>query len=377
MKDLNIRCPLTDSQKESLNHMQNIIRNSNIKVVSFSIFDTLVLIPFISDTDLFFLMENDFKDILDSENIKNSKTFSQIRVKASANISHLNIQDIYSEIQQMTGISKESSKKLMETEINLMIHFCCPRCSGVELLREAERAGKKIILKSNTYFSKDVIEKILKKCGITGYKMIFFPSGSEESGNDVYSTMIKRLKLKSYEMLHIGSDIISDVETPINQGIISIYLPSCREQLFKTGRLFEYIYNKLGKKFNSSLYFPLRCLVSLYGLYAFDYPSKSAVKGDFCGNPYCIGFIVLGGLYLYGGLSKDFNGNDSFESIIISAMRSDKDILIGENDFIFLYNEFFNNIFKDFESCDFPFRFLINNADDADIIIFKDIISDS
>lgn len=377
MKDLNIRCPLTDSQKESLSHMQNTIRNSNIKAVSFSIFDTLVINPFLFDTDLFFLMEDDFKDILASENIKNSKSFSQIRTEAQKNMNNADMEDIYYKIQQMTDISEEASKKLMEIEINLIMHFYCPRCSGTELLREAERAGKKIILKSNSYFSRDIIEKILKKCDITGYKMIFLPSVSEESQEDIYSAMIKRLKLKSHEILHIGSDIVSDVEIPINKGIISIYLPSCREQLFKTGRIFEYIYNKLGKRFNSSLYFPLRCLVALYGIYAFDYPSKSGIKDTFCGNPYCIGFIVLGGLYLYGGLNRAFNGDDNFESMIVSAMRADKYISVGESDFIVLYDKFFSNTFRDFEGSDLPFRFLINNADDADIEVFKNIISDS
>ena len=207
-------------------------------------------------------MEGEFSKIS-----KSGKSFSALRVQAEKNarkndeFSQPDINAIYSEFTSLSGISSEDSEKLMNLETDLIIKFSCPRKCGIELMREAERLNKKIILTEDTYLTENIIEKILKKCGITGYKMIFLSdkTGLGKQNGDIYPHILKRLKLNSSQIMHIGSSLQADVESPINQGIMSLYLPSCREQLFKNGRLCGYIYNKAGKKnkYRKIFYSPL------------------------------------------------------------------------------------------------------------------------
>lgn len=367
---------INKNQKDAFEKM--VLQIKSRKTISFGIFETLVLLPFLYSTDLFFLMEGEFSKIC-----RNSKSFSQLRIQAEK-IARKNdefhepdINAIYSQLQSLTGISIEDSEKLKNLEADLIIKFCVPRKCGTELLREAERLNKKIILTDDTYLTDDIIEKILKKCNITGYRMIFLSNktGLNKSGGDIYPHILKRLKIHSRDMFHIGSNLQADVESPINQGIMSLYLPSCREQLFKNGRLCGYIYKKLGNKINSGKYFSLRCLMGMYALYAFDYPSPDMRKGDFCESRENMGFAVLGGIYMYNNFSPQSN----YEDMIVTAMRKNEDMLRGESDFIKIYTELFGNTLDKLEKkgCVMPLNLLVNHAEDTEKEFFKDILSQS
>lgn len=369
---------ITDNQKNAFERMSVQIKQNKIKAVSFSISDTLAVMPFLYNTDLYFLMEGEFSKIS-----KSGKSFSALRVQAEKNarkndeFSQPDINAIYSEFTSLSGISSEDSEKLMNLETDLIIKFSCPRKCGIELMREAERLNKKIILTEDTYLTENIIEKILKKCGITGYKMIFLSdkTGLGKQNGDIYPHILKRLKLNSSQIMHIGSSLQADVESPINQGIMSLYLPSCREQLFKNGRLCGYIYNKAGKKINTEKYFTLRCLMGMYAVYAFDYPFSEIQKGDFCQNRQNMGFAVLGGIYM----NKNFLTDNKCKSAVIDAMRKDSEILCGENDFRKMYLEYFGNTLEklDSECCILPFELLFSHAYITERDFIKKNLTDS
>jgi len=366
---------ITENQKNAFEKMLVTINQPKIKAVSFGISETLVIMPFLYSTDLFFLMESEFSKLSG-----NKKSFSQLRTQAEKNarkndeFSEPDIKAIYSELKTISGISDEDSEKLMNLEENLILKFCRPRKCGTELLREAQRLNKKIILVDDTYLTENIIEKILKKCGITGWKMIFLSNktGLNKSGGDIYPHILKRLKLNSGHMFHIGSNLQADVESPINQGIMSLYLPSCREQLFKNGRLCGYIYTKAGKKINTEKYFSLRCLMGIYALYAFDYPLSNLNKENFCGNRKNIGFTVLGGIFM----NKNYSPENKYEDIIISALKQNSEVVSGENDFKEIYLQCFGNSLDMLEKngCELPLKLLVSYAGDTEKNLLKDIM---
>lgn len=368
----------TENQKNAFERMASQIKQNKIKAVSFGISDTLTAMPFLYNTDLYFLMEGEFSKISGS-----GKSFSALRVQAEKNarkndeFSQPDINAIYSEFTALSGISAEDSEKLMNLETDLIIKFSCPRKCGIELMREAERLNKKIILTEDTYLTENIIEKILKKCGITGYKMIFLSdkTGLGKQNGDIYPHILKRLKLNSGQIMHIGSSLQADVESPINQGIMSLYLPSCREQLFKNGRLCGYIYSKAGKKINTEKYFALRCLMGMYAVYAFDYPFSEIQKGDFCEIRKNIGFAVLGGIYMHNNFLPD----NKCKSAVIDAMRKDSEVLCGEQDFKEMYLQYFGNTLEklDNECCILPFELLFSHAYITERDFIKKNLTDS
>ena len=105
---------ITENQKKTFEKLTSHINQNKIKAVSFSISDTLTEMPFLYNTDLFFLMEDEFSKISNEK-----KNFSALRVQAEKNavkndkFSEPNINAIYSEFSELTGISSEDSEKLM------------------------------------------------------------------------------------------------------------------------------------------------------------------------------------------------------------------------------------------------------------------------
>ena len=109
------------------------------------------------------------------------------------------------------------------------------------------------MLTTDSYLPNETIGQILKDCGIEGYKAVFIknPEQLKRVNGSIFSIMISKLGLKHNELVHVGGDLHEDVEVPVSQGIEAVYMPSTQELLKKSGRLVDYIHNKIGNSFEA------------------------------------------------------------------------------------------------------------------------------
>ena len=77
MNDLKLRRPLSAVQSELMAKMTAEIAKSDIKTVSFKLDETLIVLPFAEKSDIFALMEQDFKGMT-----KKSRSFADVRSDA-------------------------------------------------------------------------------------------------------------------------------------------------------------------------------------------------------------------------------------------------------------------------------------------------------
>ena len=70
---------MNSEQKHNFINMAAVVTKDNITTVSFDIFDTLVISPFWKSSDVYFLMEREFKNAYTG-----SKTFHELRIKAES-----------------------------------------------------------------------------------------------------------------------------------------------------------------------------------------------------------------------------------------------------------------------------------------------------
>ena len=74
----------------------------------------------------------------------------------------------------------------------------------------------------------------------------------------------------------------------------------------------------------------LRCILSLYSEFAFDYPGAKITTGDFCGSYENMGFALSGTI----GLLKDYHAvSNEIESKILAAFEKDKKVCNGKKYF--------------------------------------------
>ena len=187
--------------------------------VSFDIFDTLIQRNVAKSTDVFLLMEEYCK----INNICIPDKFTELRIQAEKNARNKyelcpTYDEIYNELQKMMHTDLVFLKQL---EISFEIELCEPKLEMINIFNQCKGAGKKIVIVSDMYFSSNVLEKILFKCGIEGYEKIYVSSECKKNklNGEIFEIVIEELGIRKNQLLHIGDNRKADFVMPLLKGI--------------------------------------------------------------------------------------------------------------------------------------------------------------
>ena len=310
------RCEKAVRRMESIKEM---ICDEAISVVSFDLFDTLLLRPFISPEDLFLLLDDLFNDLCKTHAFVR---FSTLRVLAenacrerilshgSVGFEEITLDEIYEQIERDYRIPKEILSRLQEREKELELHFSRPRHAGRALVELARDVGKRVILCSDIYLPKDLILSILQKHGYPT-EGLFLSSESRlsKAAGGMFPFVQKELGVPAGRILHIGDNWESDMLAPARAGWKSAHFPKTSDLLRNwnpgsyTGEAYASLTARNGKerdgKNAESQFLGYRCAMALTANRLYDDPfTLFAEPSDFGGDPYRIGYFALG-QYLY------------------------------------------------------------------------------
>lgn len=210
------------SNSKNLSHIYQCIREFSI--VSFDVFDTLLLRNVINPTDVFRLVELEYY-CLYSKKIP----FLKIRVEAEekarrqANKEDIHLDDIYNIIRRHLGDEAEEFKRL-EFELEKKILVANPEIKP--LFDMARELNKKIYIISDMYLPSQWIGEILDMNGIRGYDRLFV-SGElnlTKSTGSMYEYIRKSESISDSERwFHIGDNAHSDYFKARKHGIESYH----------------------------------------------------------------------------------------------------------------------------------------------------------
>ena len=208
------------------------------KIISFDIFDTLLLRPYIRPTDLFWHMEKAYK----------KPFFATLRQEAEkvARTSHPHLEDvtldmIYEELDN-------SFKNLKEYELNWeeMVLRANPELK--QAYDYAKELGKKIVIASDMYLPTEFLAKVLRKNGFDGWDKIYVSGdiGKTKGSGNMYRQILADYKnFTPHEIIHIGDNKKSDVKKPQEIGIDSIhYIATIKQYLKQNPRIKKLIKNR-------------------------------------------------------------------------------------------------------------------------------------
>ncbi len=181
-------------------------------VVSFDIFDTLLLRPYIKPTDLFVHMEK----VFNAPGFAENRIRSEIAARKNAKKPEVTIDDIYLFVDNRYQVLKSKEidfeKQVLQTnnEIKKIYDYVLS-------------CGKKIIITSDMYLTKDVIETILQKNGYINYSKLYLSSSVQKtkSQGDLYD-LIKE-DVETNNILHIGDNYDSDYVKAKEHGLWAIH----------------------------------------------------------------------------------------------------------------------------------------------------------
>lgn len=214
----------------NIDDLVNILKD--YEIISFDVFDTLILRPFLKPTDLFQLMEI-------ATSIDN---FAKIRIDAEAEARkitkkenfEINIFDIYEEIGKYLNID---AKDFINKEFELEETVCYANPYMLDVFNKLKNMGKKIIITSDMYWPKEYLSKLLEKCGYNGFLELFVSCDLQiNKGTGKIQKYISK-KLKTNNIIHVGDNYNSDIKGSEIANWKTYHYKSCNEYALSRNEL--------------------------------------------------------------------------------------------------------------------------------------------
>ena len=195
---------------------------TNISLITCDVFDTLLVRESITPTRLWKRQGNWFSIFrISSEFIVRVFTHFQGQKE-------IRIADIYRLMPKKWSIEDEVKLEISTLRIN-------PEIS--EWLREASRAGVRVVLVSDIYFSANQLRKIIIAVGGPTYEVITSSDEGITKSTGLFQNLQKRWNVDPGRWMHVGDNGQADVEVPGKLGIETIHYSKLLDQVLIEGVL--------------------------------------------------------------------------------------------------------------------------------------------
>ncbi len=205
--------------RDRKNSILRSIRESD--VVSFDVFDTLLVRRTLLPEDVFRLTEMRAKTAGIS-----SDCFAKIRKNTEQYAGFSTIFEIYETIREYYGWSEATTKTMLEMELAVEDDVLIPRTEIVQLMEFAFSIGKKVVLTSDMYLPEPVLRSMLERKGIKAFSKIFVSCDYKCAKTSGLFKEVCRLAEKPEKILHIGDNVMKDCEAAASYGIRTEHLAS-------------------------------------------------------------------------------------------------------------------------------------------------------
>lgn len=206
----------------------------SVDIVSFDLFDTLVMRKTLSYTDVFELLEL---------KLQNSgiyiPDFAKLRLYAEKELSKTSdprLISIYERVLEVAGGNFVTALELAELEWKLDYSLLTIRTDVRDVFRSVVEAGKKVVITTDSYYGREQVEKILERFGLIGSDNLFVSCEYNTAKNGKLFDVVKE-NYPNLSILHIGDDEYADIEKAKEHGLNTFRLFSAADLLDDLGGL--------------------------------------------------------------------------------------------------------------------------------------------
>lgn len=203
-----------------------------IKVISFDVFDTVIVRPTASPEDIFDLVEAQFK-VQSGKDYQGD--FRRLRSLAESNARQAarkrghqdtTLSEIYRELCILDPQFSEAAAILQGIETELEVNLCRVNPVTFAIYSECLKEGYEIVFTSDMYLPAPVIERILQRCGYQPHRLFVSSEHkvNKHSGK-LFDVLLKELGRTGSEMLHIGDNPRPDYLKAREKGLHAFHLP--------------------------------------------------------------------------------------------------------------------------------------------------------
>ncbi|HAM08540.1 MAG TPA: hypothetical protein DCP66_07115 [Collinsella sp.] len=225
------------------------------EIISFDVFDTLIMRLVSRPIDVFEIVERRAKSIgLDADG------FASLRVAAEKAarfhiLPEVTLDDIYSELVTIYPCYVSLAEKLKYIELQVEKDVCVARPLGARLYEDALASGARIVITTDTYLPEYFMNELLGRCGYTGFQQLFVSSccHATKADGSIYKLLLAKHGISAGKVLHIGDNPKSDIVRARINGIAAFRMPCRRHQTANLVESFLVASTEIRDEFGKSL----------------------------------------------------------------------------------------------------------------------------
>jgi FMN phosphatase YigB (HAD superfamily) len=194
--------------------VRGLIAAGPVRVVAFDIFDTLLIRPVLHPETTRALVER-----LEMPN--SGRDFQRLRAAAESQARSWNARDvgmdeIYEAFSLWGSLDPKAIARWREREERVERGLASARSDVVRLFEFAKRCGKRVVIVSDTFLPRALIEQMLMEHGIRGYDALYLSSemGVRKDSGALYREVAFREGVELEEILMTGDNEHSDMQVP-------------------------------------------------------------------------------------------------------------------------------------------------------------------
>ncbi|MEK7188132.1 MAG: HAD-IA family hydrolase [Patescibacteria group bacterium] len=217
-----------------MTHQKTILKTlEGIKVISFDVFDTLLVRPFLKPGDLFAFIAPEVERIIRRPiDFRKERMAAEYETRiALSQYQDITIHEIYDHFSTIPFHHREAVKQL---ELEQERQFIYAKKSGQELYAAAKASGHRVVAISDMYLEEDFIRDILFNLGYE-FEVVYVSSRRREVkyNGSMFRAVLNDLKLQPWELLHIGDSEEYDIAPAKACGIGTFKVEKNSETFFR------------------------------------------------------------------------------------------------------------------------------------------------
>lgn len=207
-------------EKELIDHIEEV------DVVSFDIFDTLLMRKTLYPTDVFEVMIE--KEAMLPKDFANNRILCERELLA--NQCNPTIYDVYDKLQKIYGWSDKEKKVFLKLEVHTDCRCIVRRECIYSYYKKCIKEGKKVYLLSDMYYTHEILCYILEQFDICGYEKIYVSCEYNTSkSKHLFDIYISDNQVENG--LHIGDDLEADIDSAKKRNLKTFHIYSARQLL--------------------------------------------------------------------------------------------------------------------------------------------------
>lgn len=193
-------------------------------VVSFDIFDTLIKRNAWDPEDVFEMVALAAREgiIPKGVNWRMERVAAERRAREASSREEVTLSEIYARI---SFLDQEGSTELMALEERVELEVCQPNRAMLPVWDYTLAVGKHIVITSDMYLGRTVVERILRNAGFTGYERLYLSSEMMCTKAKGGAFQLLKRDYPGARILHIGDNPRGDYASALSHGANAVLIP--------------------------------------------------------------------------------------------------------------------------------------------------------